>query len=70
MPYLTGDSDYSQFRTITISFPDTFGLRVAVRGALLDLTREEVWEELGSMTPAQAAQHMTDAFEGINEFIP
>lgn len=70
MPYLTGDAGFSNNRTIVITFPDTFGLRLAVRGALLELTREENWEQLGTMSTEDAAAYMLAAFEDIYEFIP
>lgn len=45
--------------------PDDLELVSAVTGALLPLVYEENWEQLGTMTPAQAAAIMSAAFDAF-----
>lgn len=47
------------------SVPDDLQLVGAVTGALLPLTDENNWEAFGSMTPAEAADIMSTAFEAF-----
>lgn len=51
------------FRGRCFSVPDDVQLVGAVTGALVPLTQPENWEAVGSMTPEQAADIMSTAFE-------
>jgi len=64
MPYLT-PSNATGTTQVCISFPDDENFLFAVLGALNDLTREENWEQGGTLTANEAATIMVDALDTI-----
>ena len=69
MPYLTGDDTGAVVDCRTLGVPDDLYFRMALRGALLELTNPENWEQFGDQTPEQyaaLADNMVMAFfEGL-----
>lgn len=60
MPWLTGDEISADRVCRAVSIPAETWMIAAVSGALLDLTRVENWEQLGDITPAEAAAAFTE----------
>jgi microcystin-dependent protein len=62
MPYLTGFSLPPALTCWRIRFPDDPAFEVALKGAILELTKEYNWEQFGSITPAEMAQAFDRAY--------
>lgn len=60
MPFLTPDSG-NGWCQIRITIPDAYLLRLAVHGALHELTLPEFWEGYGSMTVDEVVAIMSTA---------
>lgn len=66
MPYVTGEDPGGLVTCQEIHIPDDLYFRAAVKGQLLELTKPEAWEKLGSATPeryAELAQTMYEFFQ-------
>lgn len=56
MPFLTGDTPGGSSNCYPLFIPDDLYFRLAVRGAIHELTLPENWEKFGDLTPDEAAQ--------------
>ena len=61
--YVTPDDTSPAKAGFCVSLPDDEFLLAAFRGALEHLANPDNWQEVGTMTPEQAAQHFADAIE-------
>jgi microcystin-dependent protein len=60
--WLTPDEPESMaFTCVKVYYPETDAFRAALRGALLLLEKADNWEQLGDMTPDDAAQYWQTA---------
>lgn len=67
MPYLTGSNPGAARVCFTFAVPDDLYFRAAVRGAILVLADPEMWEDVGDLTPQEAADLASDMLENHTE---
>lgn len=63
MAWLTPETVPTGIREKTLNIPDDDAWYAAVKGALLDLTQAHNWQQVGSVTPEEAATRFWQMFQ-------
>lgn len=65
MPFLTGDVPAGSSHCYPLFVPDDLYFRLAVRGAIWELTKPEAWEQFGTLTPDESAALALEMYESF-----